>query len=234
MRAFLVAWRSLVSFYNEMFLLLGVNLLWWVAGGFTAALALFLAWSMFPIGDLWWLAPLVAIPAGPATAALANVTHRAARDRRVDLSFFTDGLREYWRKALALAALLTIGDMLLLLNILFYAKRPEPLLALLSLPFIVLLAYWLAVQIYAFPILVAMKEPAAFPALKMAAMMAFANPLFSALIIVIAGLLTGLTAILAILLLIVWPGIVIMLGSHALKLVVEMAGIQTEEDSDAA
>jgi len=229
MRAFLVAWRSLVSFYNEMFLLMGVNLLWWLTGGFLIGAAVFLAWPMLQLGGPWWLAPLIAIPAGPATAALANVTHRAARDLRVDRSFFTDGLREYWRKALGLAALLAAGDVLFFLNILFYANRPEPLLAILALPFAVLLAYWLAVQIYAFPVLVGMKEPAVLPALKIAAMMAFANPLFSALIIVIAGLLTGLSAVLAILLLIAWPGIVIMLGAHALKLVVELAGIQTED-----
>lgn len=231
MRAFLVTWRSLVSFYNEMFLLLGVNLLWWLAGGFTVGLMVFLVWPMLQIGGPWWLAPLIAIPAGPATAALANVTHRAARDRHVDRSFFTDGLREYWRKALGLAALLALGDMLLLLNILFYLNRPEPLLQVFALFFVVLLVYWLAVQIYAFPILVALKEPGIISALKTAAMMAFANPLFSVLILIIAGLLTGLCVVLAVLLLVVWPGIAVMLGTHAFKLVLERAGIKTEDDA---
>ncbi len=230
MRAFLVAWRSLVSFYNEMFLLLGINLLWWLTGGFLVGVAALVAWPLLQLGGPWWLAPLLAIPAGPATAALANVTRRAARDRHVDRSFFTDALRAYWRQALGLAALLAAGDMLLSLNILFYANRPEPWLAILALPFTVLLVYWLAVQIYAFPVLVSMQQPAAWPALKMAAMMAFANPLFSVLIVVIAGLLTGLSVVLAILLLVAWPSIVIMLGSHALKLVLERAGLRTEDD----
>ncbi|MEJ5198239.1 MAG: hypothetical protein WHX53_04895 [Anaerolineae bacterium] len=229
MRAFLVTWRSLVSFYNEMFLLLGVNLLWWLTGGFMVGLMIILAWPMLQIGGPWWLTPLIAIPAGPATAALANVAHRAARDRHVDRSFFTDGLREYWRKALGLAALLALGDMLLLLNILFYLNRPEPLLQVFALFFVVLLIYWLAVQIFAFPILVALKEPGVISALKTAAMMAFANPLFSVLVLIIAGLLTGLCVVLAILLLVVWPGIVVMLGSHAFKLVLERAGIETED-----
>ncbi len=77
MRAFLVVWRSLVSFYNELFLLLGVNLLWWLTGGFLVGLMAILAWFMLQIGGPWWLAPLLAIPAGPATAALANVMRRA-------------------------------------------------------------------------------------------------------------------------------------------------------------
>ncbi len=152
----------------------------------------------------------------------------------MDRTFFTDGLHEYWRQALGLAALLALGDMLLFVNILFYANRPEPLLPLLALFFVVLLAYWLAAQIYVFPILVALKQPGVIAALKTAAMMAFANPLFSVLILVIAGLLTVLSVVLAILLLIVWPGIVVMLGTHALKLVLERAGMQAEDDSDAA
>jgi uncharacterized membrane protein YesL len=233
MRAFLVTWRSLVSFYNELFLLIGANLLWWVMGGFFVAAAVILGWPMLVIGGPWWLAPLIAIPAGPATAALANVLHRAARDLHVDRSFFFDGFREYWRRALALSALLAIGNMLLILNILFYVSRTESLVQAFSLFFIVLLVYWASVQVYIFPILVGMKEPGVLAALKMALMMAFANPLFSVLILVIAALLTGLSVVLAILVLIAWPGIVVMLGAHSLKLVVEMAGGGKEESPGA-
>ncbi len=233
MRALLVTWRSLVSLYNELFLLVGVNLLWWVTGGFTIAVAVYLGWPMLLISGPWWLAPLIAIPAGPATAALANVMHRATRDLHVDRSFFFDGLREYWRRALALSALLAVGNVILILNLLFYVSRTESLIQALSLLFIVLLVYWSSVQVYIFPILVGMKEPSVLGALKMAVMMAFANPLFSALIVVIAALLTALSVVLAILVLIAWPSIVIMLGSHSLKLVVEIAGGGKEENPGA-
>lgn len=233
MRAFLVAWRSLVSIYNELFLLIGVNLLWWITGGFTIAAAVILGWPLLEIGGPWWLAAAIAIPAGPATAALANVLHRAARDLHVDRSFFTDGLREYWRRALAISALLALGDMLLILNILFYISRVGSLLQAFSLFFVVLLVYWLSVQIYIFPVLVGMKEPSVLGALKMALMLAFANPLFSVLILVIAALLTGLSVVLAVLVLVLWPSIVVMLGSHALKMVAEMAGITPEEPPPA-
>lgn len=234
MRAFLVAWRSLVSIYNELFLLIGVNLLWWLAGGFTIAAAVILGWPLLEIGGPWWLAAVIAIPAGPATAALANVMHRAARELHVDRSFFTDGLRTYWRRALAISALLALGDMLLILNILFYISRVGSLLQAFSLFFVVLLVYWLSVQIYVFPVLVGMKEPSVLGALKMALMLAFANPLFSVLILAIAALLTGLSVVLAVLVLVLWPSIVVMLGSHALKMVVEMAGIAPEETPPSA
>ncbi len=234
MRAFLVAWRSLVSIYNELFLLIGVNLLWWLAGGFFIAAAIILGWPLVEIGGPWWLAPFIAIPAGPATAALANVAHRAARDLHVDRTFFTDGLRQYWRKALGVSALLALGDALLILNILFYISREGSPVQVLSLFFLVLLAYWLSVQIYVFPVLVGIKQPTVLGALKMALMMAFANPLFSALIVVLAGLLSGLSVVLAVLVLVIWPTVVVMLGTHALKLMAEMAGIKPEDGNNAS
>lgn len=233
MRAFVITWRSLVSFYNEMFLLVGVCLLWWVTGGVFVAAAVLLGWPLTVIGGPWWLAPLIAIPAGPAWAALANVTHRAARDLHVDRSFFTDGLRTYWKQALGVNAIAMGVLMLLLLNLLFYVSQPQPFIQALTILFLLLLIYWAGVLLYVFPILVGMKEPSVLGAVKMAAMMAFANPLFSVLLVVIAGLLTGLNVVLAILVLIAWPALMMLLGSHSLKLVVELAG-GTVEGSDNA
>jgi uncharacterized membrane protein YesL len=232
MRAFLVTWRSLVSLYNELFLLIGMSLLWWLMGGFFIGIAALLGWPMLAIGGPWWLAPIIAIPAGPAAAALANVTHRVARDLRADRSFFFEGFREYWKSALGVSAILAVVMSVLILNLLFYFSRPEALLQALSLLFVVLLAFWASVQIYAFPILVGMKEPSVVGAIKMALMMAFANPLFSILILVIAALLTGLSVVLAVLVLLIWPALMLLLGSHALKLVVELAGPPAAEGGD--
>jgi uncharacterized membrane protein YesL len=232
MRAFLVTWRSLVSFYNELFLLIGMSLLWWLVGGLFLALAILVGWPMLYIGGPWWLAPIIAIPIGPATAALAHVTHRVARDLRADRSFFFEGFREYWKKALGVSAILMVVTSVLTLNLLFYVSRPEPIVQALSLLFILLLVYWFGVQIYAFPILVGMKEPSVIGAIKMALMMAFANPLFSVLLVIIAALLTGVSIVLAVLVVLAWPAMMLLLGSHSLKLVVERAAPPAEEAAE--
>jgi hypothetical protein len=70
MRAFQVAWRAIVGFYNELFLLVGLSLLWWLTGGFMVAIAAMLGLAMLEVGGPWWTVPLLAIPAGPPTAAL--------------------------------------------------------------------------------------------------------------------------------------------------------------------
>jgi len=212
-------------------LLVGVCLLWWVTGGIFVGAAVLLGWPLAVIGGPWWLAPLIAIPAGPAWAALANVTHRAARDIHVDRSFFTDGLRTYWKQALGVNAITMGVLMLLFINLLFYISRPQPVIQALTILFLLLLVYWAGVLVYVFAVLVGMKAPSVLGAVKMAAVMAFANPLFSVLIVVIAALLTGLSVVLAILVLIAWPGLMLLLGSHSLKLMVEMAG-GTVEGSD--
>jgi uncharacterized membrane protein YesL len=234
MRAFLTTWRSLVSFYNEMFLLVGASLFWWLGGGFFVGAAVVLGYPMLLIEGPFWLAPLIAIPAGPATAALANVTHRVARELHVDRSFFTDGLRQYWKMALGVSAVLGMVTMLLLLNVLFYASRPEPIVKGIAFLFIVLLVYGLSIQIYVFPVLVGMKEPSVIGALKMAAMMAFANPLFSLIIVIVAGLLTGLSVVLAVLVVLAWPSVLLLLGAHSLKLMVELAGGTSADGDEAA
>ncbi|MCU0503763.1 MAG: DUF624 domain-containing protein [Anaerolineae bacterium] len=232
MRAFLVTWRSLLSLYNDLFLLIGMSLLWWLTGGFFLALAVIVGYPMLYIGGPWWLAPILAIPAGPATAALAHVTHRVARELRADRSFFFEGFREYWKRALGVSTILALVTAILILNLLFYVSRPEPFVQALSLLFVLLLVYWLSVQIYAFPILAGMKEPSVLGAIKMALMMAFANPLFSVLIVVIAAALTTLSVVLAILVLLLWPAMMLLLGSHSLKLVVERATPPSEEGSE--
>ncbi len=151
---------------------------------------------------------------------------------RADRSFFFEGFREYWKRALGVSAILAAVTSILILNLLFYVSRPEPFVQALSLLFIVLLVYWLSVQIYAFPILVGMKEPSVLGTIKMALMMAFANPLFSVLLVVIAALLTGLSVVLAVLVVVIWPAMMLLLGSHSLKLVVERAAPPAEEGSE--
>jgi len=134
MRAFTAAFRALVSYYNELFLLASVSFLWWITGGFFTALALALAW--FALGATTnaglpaldtsnpvWLMPLLAIPAGPATAALANVARPAARDLHADRSMFWEGFRLYWKQALALSAISMVALSLLILNLFFYLGR---------------------------------------------------------------------------------------------------------------
>jgi len=232
MRAFSVAFRAIVSFYNELFLMVATSLLWWVTGGIFAGLALALSWSALGLagrenlslldsGNPFWLMPLLAIPAGPATAALANVSRPVARDLHADRSMFFEGFRTYWKQALALSAIAMVVLSLLLLNLIFYISRENAFFQTFSLFWALLIVFWLGVCLYMYPVLVGLKEPGVMAALKTTVAVAFGNPFFSLLLVVIAGALTVLSVVVAILLLLAWPAVIALLGEQGLKLFVE-------------
>ena len=223
MRAFLVAIRAVVTFYNDLFLLVGMSVLWWLTGGIFVAAVVVLGWPMLEINGPWWLMPLLAIPAGPATAGLANVARRSARELHVNRSFFFDGLRTYWRQALALSAISMGGLSLLLLNLLFYLTRMSGLLQMVAILWLYLIILWMSMQVYLYPVLVGLEEPSVWAALRTSLVLVLANPLFSIILVLLAILLTGISIVLAILLLFAWPALVVLLGEHALKLLVERA-----------
>ncbi|MCX7707063.1 MAG: hypothetical protein N2204_03540 [Anaerolineae bacterium] len=229
MRAFVVAWRAIVALYNELFFLLGVNLLWWVTGGIFVAFSALWGWSLLSVGGPWWIAPLAALPAGPATAALAVVTRRCARELHVDRSYYFLGLKTFWRKALALSAIGTVGLTLFGLNLVFYFAQQNPLLQALAVLWAYLSLLWLSVQLYVYPILVSMERPAVLAALRLGVAAALANPLFSFMLIVVAGALTGLSILLPILLPLVWPALISLLGVQSLRLFLQRAGVKTED-----
>lgn len=224
-----MAWRAIIALYNELFFLLGINLLWWVTGGIFVAFAGLWGWSLLSLGGPWWIAPLVALPAGPATAALAVVTRRCARELHVDRSYYFLGLKTFWRQALALSAVGTVGLTLFGLNLIFYFAQQNPLLQALAVLWAYLSLLWLSVQLYVYPILVSMERPAVLAALRLGVAAALANPLFSFMLIAIAGALTVLSILLPILLPLVWPALISLLGVQSLRLFLQRAGVKTED-----
>jgi len=223
-RAFLVTWRAIRSYYEDLFLLVGMSGLWWITGGVFVGAAAILGWPLLQIGGPWWLMPLVTIPAGPATAALANVARRAAHEQHVDRSYFWEGLRTYWRRALALSAISMALLSLLLLNVLFYLAQPNALLRATVVLWLYLVVAWLSAQIYLYPVLIGLEQPTVLNTLRTSIMLVFANPLFSIVLVVLAIALTALSVGLTILLLLAWPALMLLMGEHALKLMVERMG----------
>jgi hypothetical protein len=223
LKAFSVAWRALVSFYDDLFFLAGMSLLWWVTGGIFVGAALGAVWILLSSGGPWWAAPLLAFPAGPASAAMANVARRSARDLHVDRSIYLEGLRSFWRQALALSAISMIVLSLLMLNMVFYASRGTAVLLGLTFFWGLLTALWLGLQLYLYPVLVGLETPTVTGALRTALAMAFAKPVFLLVLLLLAAVLTGISIVLAVTLVVAWPAVMILLGEHAVGLFVEEA-----------
>lgn len=240
MKAFTVAWRTFVSFYNELFFLIGMSLLWWITGGVFVGLACALGWATFISVGPWstgllrlWLAPVVAIPAGPAIMALAAVSRRSARDRRVDRSDYFEAFKAHWKQGLALNAIGMVVLALLLLNLVFYLNQPNPVLRMLSMMWVYLILFWLSIQFYVYPFFMALEKPVVLGSLRMAGVSAFANPLFSILLLVCAGAVTAVSLMLAVPILIAWPVLMALLGEHSLRLFLQRAGVKENADESS-
>lgn len=234
MRAFVVLWRTILSFYGELFLLVGMSTLWWLTGGISLVAVILFGWPMIQVGGPWWLMPLLAIPAGPATAALAHMLRRTAREQRADRSYFWEGFRLYWRKALALGAIAAASLSMVLLNVIFYFSQEHWLLRALTALWLYLFFALLGILLYLFPVLVGLEKPTIASALRTAAALAFANPLFTFLLVVLATLLTAVNIAFAVLVIFAWPALLVLLGEHSLLLFIDRAGLGAEPTTDDA
>ncbi len=144
-------------------------------------------------------------------------------------TFYFDGLRTYWRPALRLSAIGMTVLALLLMNITFYASRPSGFVQGLTLIWGYVLVFWLSVQFYAYPILVRMEKPAALGALRTAILGAFANPIFSIFLLLIAAVFTVLGLLTIVFFFLVWPALMALLGEHAFRLFLARAGVKEED-----
>jgi len=172
-RVFRVFTLALKRFYEEIWILAGISLLW-------------LALSL----------PLITLP--PATAALFYSTNRVVQGRVIKIEHFFAAFREYFTKSWQLAAIGLGTTLVIVINLCFYALSRHELVRLIAIPFGSLLLFWLGMNVYTFPLLIAQEDKKIVLILKNAALLTLANPLFTfallsllALIILIGAFITG-------------------------------------------
>lgn len=228
MKAFKVAWRAVVSFYSELFFLIGLSLLWWATGGVFLGLAFVFGYMALSTNGVWWIAPILAIPAGPAIIALAAVVRHCARDQHADRSQYFEAYKTQWKQGLALNAIGMVILSLLLLNLIFYLYQTTTLLRIFGIIWGYLTVFWLSVQLYVYPFFAALEKPTILSSLRMAALAVLANPLFSLLLLAFAGVMTAVNVALAVTMLIVWPALMALLGEHGLLLILQQTGVKKD------
>ncbi|MEA3336074.1 MAG: hypothetical protein U9R25_09220 [Chloroflexota bacterium] len=190
MRSLKVIWSSFRSLYDELFLMIGLSLLWWLA--------------------------VVTIVAGPpATTALASIGYRLGNGQRVGLDHAKESfLGHFWLSwKLGLAGL--VGMAVIFGNIFFYNSLDNWLRTLVIL-FLYLAIAWIAILLYVFPMPEAMETPGALDILRNAAIMALASPGFTFLILLGLAIVLAICLALPFLLLLIAPGIIAIISGTAL------------------
>jgi uncharacterized membrane protein YesL len=172
--AFGVLWAALKDYYEEMFTLVGANLLW-------VLLAI----------------PVITLP--PATAGMFYLTNHIARHKSIEFRMFFEGFRKYLWKSYALTLLNLAAAVLFWVNLHFYGSQfgDQQWAVIVRGLFVGLAVMWCLIQIYVFPMLLEQEEPRLLLALRNAAFLTFASPITSltlaVLMVVVAALSVGLT-----------------------------------------
>lgn len=131
-------------------------------------------------GNLLWFAlslPLVTAPA--AWAGLMHLSYVAHRRPDVNLDAFWEGFRANFRQSLVLGVLNVIVIGVNVVNIWGTQQQSGLGYDLLRALWLLVLAFWITLQLYVWPLYYAMEQPGLAGALKNAAVMIVLNPLFT-------------------------------------------------------
>lgn len=190
-----IIWKSVKDLWEELVLLVVLNLIWaasallviapiLLTGARNPILALVLSFVLF------WGFPIV-------SGALCFVTNQVARGVAVSMGTFVTGLKQYWLKSalVGLINLIVLG--LLFLNIQFYSVVLEGSWTILAVAaWILVMLYWFIAQIYWFPLVLELESEKVFLALRNALMMVLISPGFALAMAVLLALLTVLCIVL--------------------------------------
>ena len=188
MNPFVLLWRSGRDVFDELFLMMGVNIVWLVMCGPLFALALFFASSGQPVIALL-LCLLNILPFGPATAALFAVAERVTEGRSASMRLFFESMRTYARDSWKLYGMWIVGLVGLAVNLWFYPQLSPGLGAFITVLFLYLSLIWVALLIYLGPLLVLQPDRRIRLMWRNAAVMAFGRPFFTLITAVLMAII---------------------------------------------
>jgi uncharacterized membrane protein YesL len=206
-----ITWWSLRDTYEELFILIGANLL---------TLLLFI--------------PIVTGP--PALAGLHNLGFYVANEKRVEFSLFWEGFRSFFLDSWKLAALNILVFAVLGVDIWFYLFQAQGAWWVAGLLGLWMLVIWVVAQLYSFPLLVRQEERKLFSLLKNAILLTLAYPAFSLTAALLLLLILVLSLVFPIVFVLAGLSFATMMGAHALRHGIEMVEAhqarQLEEDEE--
>ncbi|MCC7372550.1 MAG: hypothetical protein IT306_29320 [Chloroflexi bacterium] len=177
---FRVLWRALIHFWDESLLMIRTNVTWFVvslplyvvtsaltgllltlAGAWSASAAAVEGAATDEGSALPWLlgAMLLVLMPQPASAGVYAIANFVVNEETPEFNLFWRALRTLWKQASVTYVIGLAVFFGLLFNTSFYMSSANPLLNAVAILWLYAIVYWLTVQIYVMPLMVA----AAFP-----------------------------------------------------------------------
>lgn len=157
MKAFTIMWRVIKIAYEELFLCVGMSL-------------------------LWWAGTLLVVTCAPASIGIQKVANRLANYKRADSSFFWESARAHLRHSYILFFMSVLIPPALVFNVWFYANS-SGVLRYLSLLWLWILLVWLMLAQYVYPLYLQQDEPSIRLALRNAILLTAKYPLYTILLL---------------------------------------------------
>lgn len=122
MNPFAIIWKSIVDVYDNLFPMVGMNLLWLLLSIPLVVVVSMVLWAFKIDPTLAGLLALllVMIAPNPASVGIHNYANQLAKEERVEFDLFWAGLRRYWKKSLVLFGIAVAMLILLGVNLFFY------------------------------------------------------------------------------------------------------------------
>lgn len=189
---FRVIIKSLKDIWGEMFMLVLMNL-------FTL------------------LCQLVIIPGPPAMAALYAMCNRVANDYAISWDNYFDAFKKYFKKSWIYAVFSIVITALLVVNFIWYGQQfgDQPWAAWVQGAWLAATFFWLVINFYTYPFLMEQEDKRLRVALRNAALVAGANPLFTLIIIIIVGVLMVISIVITPVFVLLGFAIYALFGSEA-------------------
>ena len=198
MNSLLIFWRAGRDLFDELFLMIGVNVIWALMCCPLIVAAVFLFGNGIPILAAVALI-LNALLMGPASAGLLAVAERIIEGRVAPLSLFFEGMRTHWVLSWQVYGIWMVGFVTLLFNVAFYLQIGGGFGTFLIVLFVYLTATWSMLLMYLGPLMLLQEQRGLWLLWRNALIMTFGRPFFTIATAIMMALIIALSVFVVIL-----------------------------------
>jgi uncharacterized membrane protein YesL len=234
MKGLRAIWAGILDGYNELFPIVGMNLLWLLFNvplGFLGLVVIQIITIAMGIEDdsrqsvalafSLVYAVLLVIGPNPAASGIHLWANRLVKEERVEFALFWEGLRAYLGRSLSLFLIAAVGLFLLIANALFYLRSDLTALRIFGIVWLYAIVLWLTMQLYTLPLLIEQDDKRLRLVLRNAFFLTMANIVPSLVLLIVLSVLILLSVGLTLLIALLTGSVVALIEARALQLLLE-------------
>ncbi len=219
--AMTVFWQSLKDTWEELLPLSIVNLVWLFSWALPLAAIVSVSAPALIIALL--LLGVLLFPV--TTAGIYYVTNRVAHAKTFHFYDFVEGIKIYWWRAIVWLLVNVLVVFLVWTNLAFYPRAFEGgWVVFVQGLWLAVLAFWLVMQLYFWPMLIQLEEPRMLLAWRNSALLILVNPFYAFFVVSFTLVLTIISVVLSVVFMFAGMTIIALIGNNALLILLHRLG----------